>query len=745
MSSEDEGKLLSSLIQTVRSSSALAAQDIDFYKSLDSNINAALEDTSSNILSLINEVLLSVDPNNDVIEEGKDSFFDSWKSISNILDNLFEKSDHALDNIKTGQAGNNGGSTLKYLNDDDRSTNNPSKRIVKPQLNLKTPVDNTELHPFKPLLTEKPNCLQPFEIASKMIPEEENLPAHYPHPYEYEIDNQKYNDSILVVKEPIASKDWEETEAIWVDTVEGLQKMKDTLRKATELAVDLEHHDYRSYYGIVCLMQISDREHDWIVDTIALRDDLHILNDIFTDPNVTKVLHGAFMDIIWLQRDLGLYIVGLFDTYHASRLLGFPKHSLAYLLEKFANFKTSKKYQLADWRIRPLTKPMFAYARADTHFLLNIFDKLRNSLLEQNKMAEVLHESRKVAKRRFEYSSFRPKIPSPVVFSPVEKDEPWKNLMFQYNIPSSKELLLRRLYEWRDTIARRDDESPRYVMPNQLLVSLVAGAPTEPINVLSVSSYVSEHVRANSKVIANLIKRTLEELTENQGSSTLPVSSSIQANGVDLVEVITKSQIQSIQNIFSSIASLMNSQKGGSTQSIEESILFSGASTADANAAVRYTPQSRTIVAQDELSKRHSMVTKTLEQEYTEKQVQKIALPSNEAETAPQKESGDINGNEVSAPEPAQETIQEDKNEVITLRKRQSQPNNKRKSAEPPSSSEIMDYTTGSGLLKSGRNGPGEQKNKKRKFDPYSVEHVGPQAIKKKSKPTKGKNVSFKR
>ena len=66
----------------------------------------------------------------------------------------------------------------------------------------------------------------------------------------------------------------------------------------------------------------------------------------------TQVFHGATMDMIWLQRDLGLYVVGLFDTYHASRLLGYPKKSLAYLLTRFAKFNAEKEYQLADWRIR---------------------------------------------------------------------------------------------------------------------------------------------------------------------------------------------------------------------------------------------------------------------------------------------------------------------------------------------------------------------------------------------------------
>jgi exosome complex exonuclease RRP6 len=62
------------------------------------------------------------------------------------------------------------------------------------------------------------------------------------------------------------------------------------------------------------------------------------------------------MDIVWLQRDLGLYVVGLFDTHHASQALGYQGGSLAFLLKKFINFDADKKYQLADWRIRYDTK-----------------------------------------------------------------------------------------------------------------------------------------------------------------------------------------------------------------------------------------------------------------------------------------------------------------------------------------------------------------------------------------------------
>lgn len=58
------------------------------------------------------------------------------------------------------------------------------------------------------------------------------------------------------------------------------------------------------------------------------------------------------MDMVWLQRDLGLYVVNLFDTHFASDVLGYSGKSLAYLLKRFADFDADKKYQMADWRIR---------------------------------------------------------------------------------------------------------------------------------------------------------------------------------------------------------------------------------------------------------------------------------------------------------------------------------------------------------------------------------------------------------
>ena len=141
------------------------------------------------------------------------------------------------------------------------------------------------------------------------------------------------------------------------------------------------------------------------------------------------------------QRDFGLYVVNLFDTGQAARVLSLPSAGLAFLLDHYCGVKVwicvdrsvkmmqgrqrvcsdpsaglaessdegamwrakvtsgwtppensiipplpppplqaDKRYQLADWRVRPLSPEMMHYARSDTHYLLYIHDRLKAEL-----------------------------------------------------------------------------------------------------------------------------------------------------------------------------------------------------------------------------------------------------------------------------------------------------------------------------------------------------------------------------
>jgi len=124
----------------------------------------------------------------------------------------------------------------------------------------------------------------------------------------------EYPARVFEEAEPINFRPMEESKATWVDTYEGVLEMLEELKKAKEVAIDLEHHDYRTYIGLTSLMQISTRERDWIVDTLQpWRHRLEILNEVFADPKIVKVcseplhpLPPQILDNLYMHTNISL-------------------------------------------------------------------------------------------------------------------------------------------------------------------------------------------------------------------------------------------------------------------------------------------------------------------------------------------------------------------------------------------------------------------------------------------------------
>ncbi len=124
------------------------------------------------------------------------------------------------------------------------------------------------------------------------------IASRYHHPYETEITQLKYPDAVYQKADPIPYLPFETTTATFVDTEEAVLEMLEELKGASEIAIDLEHHDTRSYVGLVSLMQISIRSKDWIVDTLKpWRHRLQVLNEVFADPKIVKVGLSVFCQL----------------------------------------------------------------------------------------------------------------------------------------------------------------------------------------------------------------------------------------------------------------------------------------------------------------------------------------------------------------------------------------------------------------------------------------------------------------
>ncbi|KAF2278320.1 exosome complex exonuclease-like protein Rrp6 [Westerdykella ornata] len=498
---ELQDSISSALVSTTRSATRLSSADIPFQRSLDPEVGTAIDEHNARLLQLAQRLLQNAAASSGAVGPklpDVEAIDANWRGIVDVVDSLLEKADTSLDEYtgvvkRLAQGGEQATSAKKTA----RHANLPNT-YPKPQLLFEHVPKNDETGGFRPLLSTKPHAKIPLDECLKTF-RDSNGNEQYPHPYQTEIESYEYPASMYQTSEPIAYTPFETTTATFVDTPEAVAEMLAELKSAKEIAIDLEHHDNRSYVGIVCLMQISTRNKDWIVDTLKpWRRRLECLNEVFADPSIVKVLHGAYMDIVWLQRDLGLYVVGLFDTYHAARTLGYPGASLAFLLSKFANFQAQKQYQMADWRVRPLGDELFNYARADTHFLLYIFDCMRNELVERSdfsnpekdKVTEVLNKSRETALQRYEH---------PIYDSELGMGAGgWYRLICRTPLQYTPQqfAVFRAVHKWRDDVARAEDESPVYVMPNHSVFSIARTMPDDRTALFSIMPHVSHVVRA---------------------------------------------------------------------------------------------------------------------------------------------------------------------------------------------------------------------------------------------------------
>ena len=184
-----------------------------------------------------------------------------------------------------------------------------------------------------------------------------------------------------------SSKSLETTPFVYVQQVEALQRMASALAETTEFAVDLEMNNSRSYNGMTCLIQISTRDVDYVVDTLILWDHINgALANIFSNPDIVKVFHACSSgDIPALDRDFNIQVVNIFDTQHAAQVLLGQQTSLEYMLVEYMkvegfNHETIKHlkqtWTCSDWRQRPLESDALLYARMDTHYLLECKDLL---------------------------------------------------------------------------------------------------------------------------------------------------------------------------------------------------------------------------------------------------------------------------------------------------------------------------------------------------------------------------------
>lgn len=250
--------------------------------------------------------------------------------------------------------------------------------------------------------------------------------------------------------------------ATYIQTDQDLRQLIPLLEQENLLAIDTESNSMYAYEERVCLLQVSTRTADYIIDPLTINT-MHLFGPLMANPRIEKIFHAAEYDVLTLKRDYQYEVTNVFDTMVAARICGFDPPGLNTLLMTFFNVELDKSHQRDDWGQRPLELESLRYAQMDTHYLPALRDILVEKLVEDGHLEEAREVSNEVC-------ILLPTLPS---FDP---DGYWA-IGRPHHLSRREMAVLRALYLMREQIARQRNKPPFRIMDNYAMVNIVRELP----------------------------------------------------------------------------------------------------------------------------------------------------------------------------------------------------------------------------------------------------------------------------
>jgi len=282
---------------------------------------------------------------------------------------------------------------------------------------------------------------------------------------------------------------------ILIDTAEALRKMLPRIASCESLGADTEADSLHHYYEKMCLLQISTPHEDYVVDPLAGLD-LKPLAGVLN--HKTLILHGADFDLKMLGRFCGIRPAGVFDTKLAAQFLGYPKPSLAALVEQHFGTRLPKSNQKADWSKRPLTSSMLNYACNDTHYLFRL-----RSILEKE-----LHSAKRA--EWFE-ETCRAELKGSGKKHQAEQENDW-HIKGANKLKNREQVILRELWHWREKEAQRRDRPRFRVMATEQMIRAAQWATAHSASSLAQCPHIPQYLKDRKLPVLEEVVRKAKQM-----------------------------------------------------------------------------------------------------------------------------------------------------------------------------------------------------------------------------------------
>jgi ribonuclease D len=244
---------------------------------------------------------------------------------------------------------------------------------------------------------------------------------------------------------------------------DALARFCERQRGASFVAVDTEFMRERTYWPVLCLVQVAGPEEAAAIDALAPGIDLSPLLALMADAGILKVFHAARQDIEIFFNLSGTLPQPIFDTQIAAMVCGFgDSASYETLVAKLARASLDKSSRFTDWSHRPLTDRQIRYALADVVHLRTVYDRLQQQLASNGRASWFAEEMAELSNPE----SYR-----------SDPDGAWRRFRLRGRIDGRFFGVLREVAAWREMAARQRNLPRGRIMRDEAVLEIAAHAP----------------------------------------------------------------------------------------------------------------------------------------------------------------------------------------------------------------------------------------------------------------------------
>ncbi|MBT3697244.1 MAG: hypothetical protein HOG46_02150 [Gammaproteobacteria bacterium] len=254
-----------------------------------------------------------------------------------------------------------------------------------------------------------------------------------------------------------------------INTDIKLQNIIKDLKSSSVIGLDTEFIRESTYYPILALLQLSDENHTYCIDILALEDKEPIIN-LLKDKNIIKIIHSSKQDLEVLNNYYDCYPENIFDTQLADNFLN-PQISISYsnLVKKHFNVFLKEGSWRTDWLKRPISNDKLEYAGNDVKYLIKLHEILKSELTKLERYDWFLEEQDLELKK------------SNVVTEPAMA---WEKVNLPSKITETQINHLKILSKWREEKAIQNDMPKRWIFSDSELIKITLARSNKIMSIL---------------------------------------------------------------------------------------------------------------------------------------------------------------------------------------------------------------------------------------------------------------------